>query len=80
MTKAHRFSTIIAVYLYVFFILYLCRLAFGVDFNLQIMLMEKFKVLLDPKGILNPYKVLPNASKATSNPAAARTVEAAEVY
>ncbi|KAG0578372.1 hypothetical protein KC19_4G018000 [Ceratodon purpureus] len=47
-----------------------------------IMLMEKFKSLLDPKGILNPYKVLPNASKSTPNPnaAAARTLEAAEVF
>lgn len=47
-----------------------------------ITLMKKFKTLLDPKGILNPYKVLPNASKPSSNPndATARTVAAAEVY
>jgi hypothetical protein len=44
------------------------------------MLMEKFKALLDPKGILNPYKVLYNAPKSTSNSATARTDAAAEVY
>ena len=61
--------------------IYLFRWTSGVEFaHLQIALMEKFKALLDPKGILNPYKVLPNASKSESDPSSARTVEAAEVY
>jgi len=45
-----------------------------------ITLMRKFKTLLDPKGILNPYKMLPNSSTADSNSSAARTEGAAEVY
>lgn len=66
----------------IFYILFLYFREFGVEFgDLQITLMRKFKTLLDPKGILNPYKVLPNPLKAASDSAAAaRTAEAGEVF
>jgi len=42
-------------------------------------LMRRFKNLLDPKGILNPYKVLPTASDAVRVSAEAVTAQAAEI-
>jgi D-2-hydroxyglutarate dehydrogenase len=45
-----------------------------------ISLMWKFKNLLDPKGILNPYKVLPTSSNTVSSPATATTAVAAEIF